>query len=275
MSPIPIPTLHLFPVLDQKLTVFLRSLPKQAWNYPTRAKLWTVKDIAAHLLDGNLRHISLLRDKYASETPGELHSYQELLNYLNRLNSDWVTAWKRVSPEILILLLEQTGKTFFECLQTLDLHADAAFPVAWAGHSKSPNWFHIAREYTEKWHHQQQIREACGETTELLDLEFFEPLMNTFLCALPYAYRSLIAPEAVVALRIEGLEKTWTIRYLNTGWEWATTVDSPSTLIEVDKNTAWQLATKGITSEEGQAKARITGQREFAIPYFNMLAVMA
>lgn len=168
MSPIPIPTLHLFPVLDQKLTAFLRSLPKQAWNHPTRAKLWTVKDIAAHLLDGNLRHISLLRDKYVSETPGELHSYQELLNYLNRLNSDWVTAWKRVSPEILILLLEQTGKTFFECLQTLDLHADAAFPVAWAGHSKSPNWFHIAREYTEKWHHQQQIREACGETTELL-----------------------------------------------------------------------------------------------------------
>ncbi|MEJ7682555.1 MAG: hypothetical protein WKG06_32810 [Segetibacter sp.] len=29
----------------------------------------------------------------------------------------------------------------------------------WAGEKKSKNWFHIAREYTEKWHHQMSSRQ--------------------------------------------------------------------------------------------------------------------
>jgi hypothetical protein len=35
--------------------------------------------------------------------------------------------------------------------------------VAWAGEAESKNWFHVARDYSEKWHHQQQIREAVSQ----------------------------------------------------------------------------------------------------------------
>ena len=43
-----------------------------------------------------------------------------------------------------------------------DPDAPAVFSVAWAGEDKSAHWFDVAREYTEKWHHQQQIRDAVG-----------------------------------------------------------------------------------------------------------------
>jgi hypothetical protein len=41
------------------------------------------------------------------------------------------------------------------------LDPDAAgLAAAWAGETDSRNWFDVAREYTEKWHHQQQLRDA-------------------------------------------------------------------------------------------------------------------
>ena len=62
MPPAPIDTVSLFPLLDQELIALLRSLKRDDWYRPTLARLWTVKDIAAHLLDGNMRTLSLARD---------------------------------------------------------------------------------------------------------------------------------------------------------------------------------------------------------------------
>ena len=62
---------------------------------PTIAKLWTVKDIASHLLDTNIRTISLARDQHLIEPDTAINSYQDLVDYLNQLNADWVKATKR------------------------------------------------------------------------------------------------------------------------------------------------------------------------------------
>ena len=122
--------------------------------------MWTVKDVASHLLDGNLRTLSLSRDKHILIPGTEIDSYAQLVNYLNTLNATWVTASKRLSPNVLTSLLESTGKEYSAYMAALDPNTEAIFSVAWAGEQVSKNWFHIAREYTEKWHHQQQIREA-------------------------------------------------------------------------------------------------------------------
>ena len=84
-----------FPELDKKLIDLLESLDKEEWNKQTIAKLWTVKDVVAHLLDGNIRILSNLRDRYQGERP-VINSYQDLLDYLNQLNAEWVQAMKRV-----------------------------------------------------------------------------------------------------------------------------------------------------------------------------------
>lgn len=184
----PVKTLHLFPVLDKLLIDLLKSLSKEEWNLPTIAKLWTVKDIASHLLDGNLRALSFSRDHYFGETPTSINSYADLIGYLNQLNATWTNATKRLSPKILTELLEITGKQYFEHLQTLNSFDTAIFSVAWAGHETSENWFHIAREYTEKFIHQQQIREAVGKQA-LFTKELFYPFIDTLMYGLPHTYR--------------------------------------------------------------------------------------
>jgi len=62
---IPIQTVHLFPKLDEKLLTLLRSFQPDDWAKPTLAKRWTVKDVATHLLDGNIRMLSMARIRSA------------------------------------------------------------------------------------------------------------------------------------------------------------------------------------------------------------------
>lgn len=80
----PIITIHLFPDIDRMLLDLLRSLSSEDWEKPTVAPLWKVKNIASHLLDGNIRGLSMSRDKYFGETPPEDTSYQSLVDFLNR-----------------------------------------------------------------------------------------------------------------------------------------------------------------------------------------------
>ena len=143
-----------------------------------------MKDIAAHLLDGNIRTLSLSRDKHVLVPGRNINNYRDLVDYLNSLNAEWVIAMKRMSPSILTELLEVTGKEYSKYIASLDPHADAIFPVAWAGEHVSKNWFHVAREYTEKWHHQQQIREATGKPG-IMTKKLFYPVLNTFMRGLP------------------------------------------------------------------------------------------
>ena len=124
---ISVKTLHLFPVLDNLLIDLLKSLCNDEWHLPTIAKLWTVKDIASHLLDGNLRTLSFSRDNYFGETTTNINSYTDLVEYLNLLNSNWINATKRLSPTVLIELLEITGKQYSEHLQTLNPFETAIF----------------------------------------------------------------------------------------------------------------------------------------------------
>lgn len=83
---IKINALPLFPVLEEKLISLLKSLTAEEWNTQTVARLWKVKDVAAHLLDGNLRGLSISRDGYYGENPGNINSYEELVAFLNHLN---------------------------------------------------------------------------------------------------------------------------------------------------------------------------------------------
>ena len=86
-----IETLHLFSILDSKLIELLKSLTKEEWDTQTVAKLWKVKDVASHLLDGNLRALSTSRDQYFGEKPENINSYQDLVGFINHLNMSWTT----------------------------------------------------------------------------------------------------------------------------------------------------------------------------------------
>jgi uncharacterized damage-inducible protein DinB len=70
MHPVePIVTAHLFPGLHTSLLDVLHSLQDEDWTRPTAAGTWTVRDIVAHLVDGNVRQISFRRDGLAPVPP--------------------------------------------------------------------------------------------------------------------------------------------------------------------------------------------------------------
>lgn len=148
-------------VLDE-LHTLLRSLRPDEWHLPTVSSKRLVRDIVAHLLDGSVRRLSMQRDRYTSPPPNGPNRGETLLDYLNRLNNSWEQATRRLSPNVMIDLLEVADRQYVEFIKTLDPLGQAFFPVAWAGEESSLNWFDVGREYTEKWHHTQQIFLATG-----------------------------------------------------------------------------------------------------------------
>ncbi|MFM7487218.1 MAG: maleylpyruvate isomerase N-terminal domain-containing protein [Cytophagales bacterium] len=270
-----IDTRHLFSKLDEQLMVLLRSLSAADWNKPTAAKRWRVKDVAAHLLDGNLRTLSMLRDGYTGVQPRDL-SYDGLVAYLNELNAGWVTAYQRISPPILIQQLEQSAREYNQYLSTLDLDAKAAFPVAWAGEDESKNWFHIAREYTEKWHHQMQLREAVSAPF-LLSAEWYAPVLQTFMRALPHAYRKVHARDgATVKVVIDGdAGGAWRIEKMANQWEFSESVGMATATVNLPSQDAWKVFTKGLPFEVAIHRARIEGDCNLGEHVLRMVTVMA
>ncbi len=274
----PIITSHLFPKLDEVLIQLLKSLSSEDWNKKTIVPKWTIKDIAVHLLDGNIRALSMLRDNYFGQNPPQINSYQDLLDYLNELNADWIKAMKRLSPVLLIDFLETTGKEYSNFITTLNLYEKATFSVAWAGEEESKNWFHIAREYTEKWHHQQQIRLALGKEDILYQKEFYFPHLDTSMRALPHHYRNVKGQkDEIIHFFIDGeAGGNWFL--LNDGQKWNLVKQSnfyPICKVEIQSKIAWRLFTKGIPKNEAQKNIVILGKQELGEKIMDMLAVMA
>lgn len=269
-----IETLHLFEPLEQRLIELLKSLGPAEWNKPTVAKLWTVKDVAAHLLDTSVRTIAI-SENFVGDSPDAIDSYQDLVDYLNRQNADWVKAMKRMSPHTLVEFLQLTQKQMIDYYHSLNLNDPALFSVAWAGENESKNWFHIAREYTERWHHQQQIRDAVKQDG-IMTREFFFPMIDTLMRALPYTYRGTIAPDGTcVQVTIRGnAGGIWTIESSSGNWTFVAPKKVNATMLQLDADTAWKLFTKALTENQIKKGVEIAGNRDLGAPLLKMVAVM-
>lgn len=273
---IPIDTVDLLPVLDGHFMDLIRSLTPDEWQRQTVAKLWTVKEVVAHLLDGNIRILSMLRDEYSGARE-EINGYDDLVSYLNRLNAEWVQAMKRVSPAMLIRLHEATGKMYCEYYASLDPFGKAGFAVNWAGEDESRNWMHIAREYTEKWLHQQQIREAVNKPG-LMEPEFFHPLMNTFMMALPYTFRNVQADKGTaIGISIAGYDSLqWTLTREENQWSLQQAkAERADATVTIEAAAAWKLFSKSLRPTEIMDKVQLTGNQQLGARVLDMISVMA
>ncbi|MCR5890154.1 maleylpyruvate isomerase N-terminal domain-containing protein [Hymenobacter sp. J193] len=272
----PIPTIHLFPVLDEHLLALLRGLRPEQWELSTVAPKWRVRDVALHLLDGNLRALSMLRDGYFGQAPAST-DYAGIVQFLDELNHSWVQAGQRLSPAVITWLLELSGPEYCRLLASLDPQAPAAFSVAWAGEQESRNWFHVARDYTEKWHHQQQIRQAVGEEQALLTAELYHPFLQTCLRAWRWHYRHVAAPEGTqVSLHITGEGGGyWQLRRATSTWELAESeATEPVARITLAGPVAWRLFTKSLPRAAAEQYVLLEGDRALTEPFFSLLTIM-
>ena len=274
----PIFTAHLFPKVDGMLLELLRSLSPEDWEKQTVSPKWKVKDVAAHLVDTALRGVSFGRDGYLPPAP-KLDSPAALGVYINRLNDEGVTVYRRLSPEVLILLMEMACKQLAEYHAGRDPLAEAPYGVSWAGEEKSANWFDTAREYTERWHHQQQIRLAVERPGPgILTRELYYPVLDCFLRALPFAYRSVSAAAgSVVRITVSGeCGGGWNLCREDSAWALTEREqDRPTAETIIPQEIAWRIFTKGIDPATARSQCKITGDATLALPVLGMISIVA
>jgi len=149
--------------------------------------------------------------------------------------------------------------------------------VAWAGEAVSRNWFDIAREYTEKWHHQQQLRDATGRPA-LYESALFAPVLETFARGLPFAFRSHAAKDgSSVSIAVTGpVTLHWTLRRADGKWSlWSGTDPNAQALISIPADVAWRVWTTGIKPDEAREKMDVRGDEAMAAPLTSFVAIMA
>ncbi len=165
MSLSPIYTNHLFRGLAGRLIRLLRSLPLEAWDAPTCYPEWKVHDIATHLLHSGIARLSSHRDEYGRLHRARfLHSmdFESLSERIDAINTQWCDTLYFVSPRVVVDLLKKTERDLAMYFYDLERVGLAPIGVGWAGEDVSSIWFDTAREFAERWHHQQQIRDAVG-----------------------------------------------------------------------------------------------------------------
>jgi hypothetical protein len=148
-----------------------------------------------------------------------IDDWNDLVAFINRINHSWVAASERLSTQVLRDLLDHSGRQTDEYFLSLDPFA-LGTPVSWAGPDPAPNWFDIAREYTERWHHQQQIRDATPRPG-LYQPRLFGPVLDTFVRALPQTFRDVDSPtNTTVQLTIPGeAGNHWTLQRTASTWQ--------------------------------------------------------
>lgn len=267
-------TRALFAPLQADLLELLRGFRPEDWARPTAAGQWTVRQVAAHLLDTMLRRVSSLDSDFHAPAPATpISDYASLVNHVNTLNASWVAAMDRLSPAVLVGLLEWVGPQFQVWLWAQDLSAQTSTGVAWAGEVASSVWFDVAREFSEQWHHQQQIRDAVGKP---LLTAYLHPVPETFMRGLPYGYRALAA-ETGSSLNVEisgSAGGHWHLRRHQTHWSLESgSSPAPSASLECDQDIAWRLFTKGF-SGDAAAWVRFSGERRFLLAFLEFVAVI-
>jgi uncharacterized protein (TIGR03083 family) len=275
----PVLALDLFPAERAALVDLLSALSEEDWAAPTVCESWSVKDIALHLLADDLGRLSRGRDGFAGAAfaPEGKASYEaELLAFINEMNETWVLAARRFSPRLVVDLLRWSGEETQRYFLSLDLFATGE-PVSWAGPEPAPVWLDVAREYTERWLHQQQMRDAVARPG-LKEPRFFSPVLDTFVRALPHTFRDVLAPQGTqVALSITGdAGGDWTLVRDGGRWSLFRGAGRGAAAVGVlDQETAWRLFTKGVAKEAAAAKAELRGDRSLARHVLDTVSIIA
>jgi uncharacterized protein (TIGR03083 family) len=223
-----------------RLLTLLTSLSDAQWAAPTAAPRWAVKDIALHLLDVDLSWLARGRDHDQSGIIPVPAGHQEFVRGLAQRHQRWVDGTQTLSPRLITGLLGWSGEQLDAYLRTVDLAG--ASSVYWAG--EAPLWFDLAREFTERWVHYQQIREAAlpGEHDQPQD-EYLPLVLRTFIWGFAHQYQAPAPPGTVTAVEIPGIG-AWTLTRTATGWS----LDegqpaAPAASLRITGEAAWRLLT--------------------------------
>jgi uncharacterized protein (TIGR03083 family) len=271
------------PLTDQRerLLGLLAGLSVRQWNAPTVAPEWSVKDIVLHLIDVDLSWVARFRDHDQSGGIPESSGHEEFVDGLAQRNQRWVEGARTLSPRLIVDLLRWSGAQLDTSLAPLDLAVPAT--VYWAG--AVPLWFDLAREFTERWVHFQQIRDAVGPTRPDQPSpdqhsagqqspgqdDYLALVIRTFIWGFPHPYRTPAPAGTAIGLEVDGVG-VWTLTRSVT--EWVLDVGQPVTPaagLRASGDAAWRLLT-GAPYDAGQV--RLSGDPVLAQPLLQVRGII-
>ena len=271
----PVLTVHLFPTLLDHLIDVLEPLSTEEWNLPTPCPGWSVHDLTAHILGGEVGQLSRGRDDFHASLIAA-NEWGDFVAGLNDLNEQWIKAMRGVSARLMIDLLQSTGEQTNRYLQSLDPYAPGPV-VSWASAKPAAMWLHIAREYTERWHHQQQVRQALGRPL-LAGPHWLAPALATFVHGLPRTYSNFKAPVgSAVRFTIEGPSGgTWLVKRDAPGWVLCDdeTVGA-SAQVMIDELDAWKLFTKSMPMDVIGPRVVVNGDQSLGLKALETVSIIA
>ena len=273
-KPEPVLAAHLFPEVQRALLGLLEGLTAEDWEKPTVCSGWSVKDVALHLLGGEIGNLSRRRDGHV--LPASINGWDALVAFINDWNQDWVRVGRRISARLLVDLLRQTGDQMNAYFLGLDPYTLGG-AVSWAGPDPAPVWLDLAREYTERWHHQQHIRAAVGRPG-LMSPRYLAPVLQAFMFSFPYTFREVKAPEGMtVTITITGSAGgCWTIRREGVDWQlYSGMPQQPDAEVKMAEDLAWQLFTRGVSQEDASGQLIFKGNRDLGSKVLEMVAIIA
>lgn len=222
------------------LLELLRSLTDDEWVRPTAVPAWRVKDIALHLLDDDLGWLSRGRDRDVSGLLDVSGDYRDFVARLNRKNELWVDAASGLSRRVVCDLLEWAGRHVDEHHATVDLATPSR--VSWASDGDVPAWLDLARDFTERWVHRQQMRAALDRSGERAT-RYLDVVLRTFVWAFPHQYRAPAQPGTEVGLDL-GEGGAWILTRTENGWELDEgPSESPAAQVTMSGDAAWRSLT--------------------------------
>jgi uncharacterized protein (TIGR03083 family) len=221
----------------EALVHLLTGLAPDEWTAQTALTGWTVKDIALHLLDDDLTWLSMQRD---GDSTGlvDMTDRATFPRLLAQKNQRWVDAAAVMSRQVVTDLLQWSGQQVETFHETRDLQ-DQGW-VSWASDEPVPLWFNLAQEFTERWVHQQQMREAVGRVDNHERL--LPDVLNTFVWAFPHQLPAQTGVR-IAELVIEQVG-TWTLGSAGDGWSLAPgPAKAPDANLRLTADSAWRMLT--------------------------------
>jgi hypothetical protein len=267
-------TSHLFRPLHVELLTLLRGLSGDEWLRQTVAPKWRVRDVAAHMLDGMMRRIAAGRDGHTLPVDKPPASERELTAFINDLNATGVSYAARLSPRLIVELLDYAGAQLAALFEAMPPYDKAVFAVSWAGESESRNWMDIGREYTEHWHHQMQIRDATSRPLLLLEPQWMTPLLDISVRALPHSFRDVAAATGTaLTLIVHGpTSGAWTLTRDASAWQLFDGADpNAAAVIRMPADVAWRVL---YNAPFDAGEVRIEGDAALAAPLLNTRSVI-
>jgi hypothetical protein len=160
--------------------------------------------------------------------------------------------------------------------ESLDPFAPATFAVSWTGEDTSLNWFDTARELTERWHQQQQIRLATNRPG-IMTPDLYHTVLDCFVRGLPHVYRDVDAPfGTVLLLEISGeCGGGWFLSRGSTRWNFVSqSAGESASRVTIPQDLAWRVFTKGIARDSARARIEIAGNRDLGEKVLRLTAIV-